>query len=407
MMFAMLLHAFVTTDVSDTSGVWTVAGVVESRPAPNVRVFSLPIEGRYRVVVVDGASNNSLMRAAAQQIRACTDGDWYPIGSYDRAAGGKSAALSCMTPRPMADAMLSVFNSDPLLTSAMQLGFNVSEPCAHRENKIVRALGGKWWRTLLFPVHRYFRDVRAWAIAIDENMVPDVFHSDGHEFLVREPGDDFITALVYPSAEEAARPLSDEFTIDDEGSARWDDSWGGRLQVAAAVVTFGSKQQMLSEQLSTLKESSAIEIAPRPGRAVIFSGMLMHRSSPPTELRPPTPTMTSLLGAEKRAGGRPVPPESRWRLTSVMQLTCHNNAYHGPYEPDDSPNVGARLLGALLLIAFGISQGHLPNPFKRQGEQAAERLPVRQEKTPRRDTAAATATAPGTKASRKKMRGRQ
>ena len=121
-------------------------------------------------------------------MRACGKGSWYPMGSYDRAANAKPAALSCPTPRSAADVLLAEFNKDTLLASTLQLAFNVSKPCEHRENKVVRALGGKWWRTLLFPLHSYFRDVRAWTLAINDMMEPDVFHSDGYESARREPG---------------------------------------------------------------------------------------------------------------------------------------------------------------------------------------------------------------------------
>ena len=348
-------------------GIWVSSGVVrESRPAENVRVFEVPAGSPHRVLVVDAAARN-LTGASLRHINSCGQDAWYPMASYDRAAS-KPAGFSCWFARATADSLLADFNEDALLADAMRGAFNTTRPCEHRENRVVRALGGKWWRSLLYPLHRSFRDVRAWALAIHEDMEPDVYHVDGHEMLARAPGSDLVTVITYPSTSSADQRQDDD---DDGGSDAWDDGWGGELLVAAEAVRRSSDQRAttarLQEREPGLYGGAALRIAPRPDRVVAFSGALLHRSTPPSDARPPSRTLPALAGAQLSYGGARVrvPAEARWRFSSVMQLTCHNGRYHGPYEADTTPSVLPRLALAAAVLVLGVYLGHIPNPLRK------------------------------------------
>lgn len=414
--FLAAAAAAAATAADMTEGIWHAPGVVFSQLAAGVRTYKLT-ESRHRVLVVDSAGQQ-LAEAALQHILDCDAGSWFPMGSYARTrpqqgGGQQPTALTCMTPRPTAENLLALFNEDPVLADAMRRTFNVTQPCLHRENKIVKELGGKWWRTLLFPFHSYFRDVRAWVLAIHENMQPDVFHSDGHELHWREPGSDFVTVLVYPSAEQAAAATAGAGTGSAEPAAdatRWEDGWGGDLLVAAHVARDGRTQQAEGEKLSR-EAGAALRIIPRHGRIVIFTGSLLHSSTPPLNARPPIETLPALQRAKVATPGGGVlaiPQHARWRLSSVMQLTCHNDAYHGPYETDDGPNVKLRMLGVLLVIAFGIYRGDLPNPFGGPARRAAHDAPaVAAELRPAHADAAAGASSAAKKGKKKQQKGRR
>jgi len=90
-----------------------------------------------------------------------------------------------------------------------------------------------------------------------------------------------------------------------------------------------------------------------------------------------------------------------------MQLTCDNGAYHGPYETDNGPNVKLRVLGVLLVIAFGIYRGDLPNPFGGAARRAVPDAPaVAAEPRPAHADAAAGASS-AAKKSKKQQKGRR
>ena len=365
-----------TPDGAVHDGVWVSSGVVrESRPSEHVRVFEVPAGSPHRVLVIDAAARN-LTGVSLRHITSCDHDSWYPMASYDRAAS-KPAGFSCWFARATADSLLADFNEDAVLADAMRGAFNTTRPCEHRENRVVRALGGKWWRSLLYPLHRSFRDVRAWALAIHEEMEPDVYHVDGHEMLARAPGSDLVTVITYPSAPSAEQQQQDDGAGAGAGGA-WDDGWGGELLVAAEAVRHGHEQRAttarLRERAPGLYGGAALRIAPRPDRVVAFSGALLHRSTPPSDARPPSRTLPALAAARLSYGGArvPVPTEARWRFSSVMQLTCHNGRYHGPYEEDTTPSVLPRLALAAAVLVLGVYFGHIPNPLRKAAPATEE-----------------------------------
>jgi len=326
------------------NGVWVANDISSTNPSEGVQVFHVPAGSRYRVVVLD--SGVELRRASEQYVqRACDEASWHPTGSFDRGTRiNETAAFTCNFGREEADALLEMFNVEPTTASLMRDIFNVTQPCAHREQRRITRLGGKWWRQLLFDLHPYFRDVRAFVLAIHEALEPDIYHADGDEMLPRAPGSDVVTVVSY-------------FTPTVAHDARWDDGWGGHLIISPFVMDDLRYQKELVQEAS--REQPALRIAPRPGRTVIFSGSLLHRSSPAAEAHPLIETLPALEAARLWSGGElhKVPHRARWRFSSVMQITCHNGAYRGPFRPDNRVNTLGRVLVAIAVLAYGFWQG--------------------------------------------------
>ena len=313
--------------------------VKEWQPLPGVRVFTVSKDDRFRVLVasVDVASN----AAALSHVANCDPDSWRAMHSFATDTN-EPAAFSCMYPRDLADDMLDALNGDARLSRAMRLAFNVSAPCEHREGKMDPKLGGTWLRNhVLYHLHRRFRGTRAWSALLHEGTAPDAFHADGFEQLRRPPGTDYFTVLRYPN------------------DASWADGWGGDFLLAPYAQYTGRQQREASEARVGL-HGAVLRVAPRPDRLVVFSGQLLHRSSPPTSRWPPTATPAGLAAAPmispQNRSRLLVPAMARWRVASVMQLLCRNDAYFGPYEgADEPPALLPRLVamaGALLAVAY-------------------------------------------------------
>ena len=332
-------------DAEERDGVWITDAVKEEQPLDGVRIFTVTHSGRYRVLVasVDESTNALVLDHLAN----CETAHWRPMHSFTTDETRAPAAYGCMHPRELADAMLESFNSDATLAHAMRLAFNVSVACTHREGKTDPKLGGSWLRNhILYHVHPRFRGTRAWTALLNEETTADAFHADGFERLRREPGTDFFTVLRYPN----------------DGS--WRDGWGGEFLIAPHAQMVGSDQRAESEALIGT-EGAVMRIAPRPDRIIVFSGQLLHRSTPPTHAWPIVQTPPGLAAASLgvpdggASASRRVPKAARWRVASVMQLTCRNDAYHGPFEgPPPMPNMAPRLLGlSATLILVAIARG--------------------------------------------------
>lgn len=185
----------------ESDGVWYTAEVTESRPANNVRAFSVTENGRFRVLVA--TVPKGFNDAALNRVASCSSAEWRPMNSFtsDAAKGNVApAAYSCLHSRDLADELLDAFNAEPSLARAMRLAFNVSKPCVHREGKTDPKLGGSWWSNhVLYKLHRRFRGTRTWTALLHEDTAPDAFHADGYEQLWRPPGADFFTVLRYPN----------------------------------------------------------------------------------------------------------------------------------------------------------------------------------------------------------------
>ena len=76
-------------------------------------------------------------------------------------------------------------------------------------------------------------------------------------------------------------------------------------------------------------ERAVLRLTPRPDRVVVFSGQLLHRSTPPTAEAPATASLPALLPGVSANRGRSgpgraawvaVPKVARWRYTHVVPL---------------------------------------------------------------------------------------
>lgn len=331
-------------------GIWLdpEASIAESRPAENVRVFH--IRGRHAVAVI--ASSPDWHDTAKQQRQACRE--WEPISPFE--GDGKAVeanAFSCLFGYKPASALLSDFNAHT--AALLKAAFNVSKPCEERP------LTGTWG----FNPQTFTFETRSWMLALHSGMTEDTFHSDGCEQAPRAPGSDFFTVLSYPPA---------------DGVDGWEDGWGGHVEFAprACEADGVGVQRSATDAAGALKP--VLRLAPRPDRLVVFSGQLLHRSTTPTAEAPTTATLPRLARGVRATrntnlGGRVVtaPAEARWRYTQVMQLYCHNDAYHGPYAHGGGgggvPGWAGMAIGTVLLLGTVAWRG----ASRRQAAAAAER----------------------------------
>lgn len=298
----------------------------EHRKLDGVRVFRVTPEGRHRVLVADDiTASKGLLSAAAQRLAGCNE--WQPITSFaDDRSAGKPNAFSCLYPRTDADSLLTAFNDEA--QAAMALAFNVSSGSCRHLTMTERA--GPPVHGLLDALHallparlvgRAETPRRAWVLALHSALTPDLFHSDGCERIAREPGTDFFTVLSYPN------------------DASWQRDWGGELLIAPSVCISSHERKSQSQQRYPAGDASGavLRVTPRPGRVVVFSGQLLHRSTPPTQAKPASASLPALAAGVTHLGRRyEVPAEARWRYSSVMQVLCRNNAYFGPFDEEEA-----------------------------------------------------------------------
>lgn len=324
-------------------GVWWDSSVVQmERLANGARFFR--VKDRFGLMVADAPQG--FLDASLKHFGDCEASQWQAMSSFTTDTQRSApAAYTCLHQRLLADKLLATFNADPSLARALRKSFNVSAPCKHREGRTDPKLGGSWIRNhVLYHLHPRFRGTRSWGSLLDEHTAPDAFHADGFEQLRRPAGADFFTVLHYP------------------GDPKWADGWGGEFLLSAHAQLSGGEQREESERLVGM-DGAVVRVAPRPDRIVVFSGQLLHRSTPPTPQWPTVPTPPSLRAATWKEHAR-VPHSARWRYASVMQLTCHNGAYHGPYEgPAEPPNMLPRLVAmCCALYVVGVIRGDV-TPF--------------------------------------------
>ena len=205
----------------------------------------------------------------------------------------------------------------------------------YRYRCVSRPLDGGWatWLQQL---------TRTWVLALHAEMSEDVWHSDGCERPRGQAGPDFFTVLSYPPA--------------DGLDGDWQEAWGGHIEFAARMCDNNAvgARRAATEASS---EKAVMRLTPRADRVVVFSGQLLHRSTPPSRVAPLTETLTGLrLGVRPLQGRRAfieVPAQARWRYTHVMQLLCENGAYGdagGGHGGPDAPQWAGALACLLALV---------------------------------------------------------
>ena len=339
------VHYFMSSPSAAWSdGVWAAAGVEESQPAPGLRVFSIvdATRHRHRVLVAEGRGDSPLLVAARAWLDECPSTRWHPAVSYDDDRDVRQPnSFSCKYRMTGADRLLGHFNR--LEADAMRMVFNVSKPCEYMTDAAAGSGGLQQMAGALQTLLR-LRYRRAWVLALHEEMTPDAFHPDGCETTARARGSDLFTVITYPNTRE------------------WDASrWGGALLFAPHVCQSEAEGRRASEVLFPGGEGAVLRIAPRADRVIVFSGQLLHRSTPPTAAAPLSTSFAAFNGGVRGGNGQQhaVPREARWRYSSVQQLQCFNNGYHGPYvEGDDADTQGMmRLVALALLVVWFFRRG--------------------------------------------------
>lgn len=273
-----LLPAAAPVEMED--GVWAAPGVVQENLSGGGRAFEI-VPGQKVVVIPLPAGRHA--RALAQ-LGHCATG-WQKL--YATAAELEEERHNCYrcVPRPRAaTAALREFNEDAATRSALREALNITAPCV--DVRTGDFLSEAITRTSI---------ARQWLTALTAGMPPDAWHPDGCDLNVRRSGWDFFTVLTYPNAE-------------------WKDEWGGQVEFGAATCD--------DPRQETWSLAPVLRVTPGPDVLIFFSGALIHRATNPNMQAPlldGPPDLTS--------GGR----QKKWRYSNVMQITCENHRYHGPY----------------------------------------------------------------------------
>ena len=235
-----LSSSIVSAAGTHSDGVWSADGVEVASPADGVRIYTVKPGERWRVLVVDWATEATveldMTAMAAQHVHDCPSATWRPMNSFTTDTRAP-AAYGCLYDRTLADAMLSALNRNPHIQQAMQAAFNVTSPCSHREGRqdpkvsyialslcedrathcrrltppyphrhaqgalsyhsrcdyadaVSAQLGGTWLRNyILYHFHARFRATRAWTALINEDTTPDAVHSSLSRPNCKSPAD--------------------------------------------------------------------------------------------------------------------------------------------------------------------------------------------------------------------------
>ena len=353
------------------SGVWVAPHVRERKLAAGVRIFEL-LPGHVVAMIPLPAGRHA---PALQQLQHCDTG-WGTLAATEL---NEVDSFRCVPTPKQAHAALAEFNGDDLTRRVLRDVFNVTRPCTdirHTRSWLWEWAGGK-------------SSARQWLTASHAGMPADSWHPDGCEFDVRPPGADFITVLTYPHSE-------------------WRAEWGGQVEFAAALCA--------DARVNAWQEAVALRVTPAPDVRVIFSGSLLHRATNPSTLAPRTHGPPQLADHDDNpaAGGsaawRSCPVECvyacvyvcvcvcvcvylhilsvssihpsihptihRYRYSAVMQLTCYNGRFFGPFHTMLGPLVltfpGNRFLvpvaclaGLLVLVWFTVRPFHLDSRPKK------------------------------------------
>eukprot|EP00277_Geminigera_cryophila_P025826 CAMPEP_0179483462 /NCGR_PEP_ID=MMETSP0799-20121207/60649_1 /TAXON_ID=46947 /ORGANISM="Geminigera cryophila, Strain CCMP2564" /LENGTH=333 /DNA_ID=CAMNT_0021297011 /DNA_START=231 /DNA_END=1233 /DNA_ORIENTATION=+ len=146
-------------------------------------------------------------------------------------------------------------------------------------------------------------------------------------------GADAITVLTYPHSQ-------------------WLSEWGGQLEFSSATCT--------DRRIESWDPPIAMRLTPRPDVLVFFSGPVIHRATHPNGNAPRSPGPPALKDHMDNSAAT---SGAAWRYSNVMQLTCYNDRFHGPYHQVIGGYVfkfaGAQYLvpgglGAMLVCLFAL-----------------------------------------------------
>jgi len=275
-------------DVSSTApdGIWIAPHVQEQRLAGGVRVFIL-LPQHFVVVMPLPAGRHT---AALLQLDRCDTG-WDTLASTEQAwSEGEINSFRCAPQPSQARAALAEFNGHADTQRVLREVFNVTRECAdiHTGSRLGEMLSGK-------------SRGRQWLTALHNGMPKDSWHPDGCEFDPRPPGADAITVLTYPHSQ-------------------WLSEWGGQLEFSSETCT--------DRRIESWDPPIAMRLTPRPDVLVFFSGPLIHRATHPNGNAPRSPGPPALKDHMDNSAAT---SGAAWRYSNVMQLTCYNDRFHGPY----------------------------------------------------------------------------
>lgn len=289
--------------VSLTDGLWADRSVREVDSGADHRVFEVPVANgtRSHRVVVFHVEDQTHDEARAKLTRGCEH--WWPIKAIPEMDIDEANAFSCPFSMEGADALLERFVARH--GALLQRTLNISD-CRNREDMDEG------------------QPPRVFVTALSSSMPADTWHSDGCRGMERPTFHEFFTVLLYPEKQ-------------------WDKAWGGHVEFA------GEECGERSDGDRDAQAPALLRISPRPDRAVIFSGPLVHRATrpigtygPPIDAPPPTLwDQNILLGMHVQYDGvrgpltSGVTPDwqanaaarSSWRTSLVMQVVCQTRPY--------------------------------------------------------------------------------
>ena len=140
-----------------------------------------------------------------------------------------------------------------------------------------------------------------------------------------------ITVLSYPHSE-------------------WREEWGGHLEFSARTCLDGRDREWNPDVV--------LRVIPKPDVLILFSGPVLHRATSPTGSAPRSSGPRALRDHEDNTARKEA---AAWRYSQVMQLTCFNGRFNGPYAKVIGPWVfrfhGAQHLESGLLMVMLIVLG--------------------------------------------------
>ena len=301
---------------SDDSGVWVAPQVRERRLHGGVRVFELL--PNYLAVLMPLPANRHAH--SLQQLERCDTGWDTLAATAQEAAEGQFNSFRCVPTASQAKTSLSDFNNDTHTQRVLQEVFNVTAPCRNMYT------GSGLWELISGK-----SSARQWLTALHDRMPKDRWHPDGCAFDPRPQGSDMITVLSYPHTE-------------------WREEWGGQLEFSAQTCLDGRVKQWDPE--------TVLRVTPKPDLLVMFSGPVLHRATSPSSKAPRSRGPRALQDHEDNTARKEA---AAWRYSQVMQLTCFNGRFSGPYAKVMGPFVfrfrGAQYIESVFLATMVLLAG--------------------------------------------------
>lgn len=232
---------------------------------------------------------------ALAQLEHCNVG-WDTLAATAQDADINS--FRCSPTPTAARVALADFNQDASTQRVLRQVFNVTAPC-------VDIITG----STLGEVFTGRSSTRQWLTALHNGMPKDSWHPDGCQYDPRPPGTDMITILSYPHSE-------------------WREEWGGQVEFSSLLCT--------DSQQDGFDSPVALRLTPSPEILVLFSGPVIHRATHPNGNAPRSRGPKELEDHDENNA----PEEGAgWRYSNVMQLTCYNGRFFGPYHERVGPFV--------------------------------------------------------------------